>query len=71
MLLNTLITEKYKKNHKCQTPGAVYDTEVHSRSIKIEVNLPKGVVIPDDSAADLETKLHYAIEKVLSDFFPG
>jgi hypothetical protein len=69
LLKDLLLSEKYDKDHKCKTPGAIYSTEFHSNSITVKVKLPKSINIPDDESEDLESDLHYAIEKVLAKFF--
>ncbi len=65
------LLEGYDKEHKCLTPGAMYSTEVKEKSVKVKVTLPKGVVIDLSRKKndDLEADLHYAVEKVLAQFF--
>lgn len=68
MQLKDILIEKYDKDHKCKTPGAIYSTEIHEHSISITVKLPNDIEITGDPK-DIESDLHYAIEKVLDKFF--
>lgn len=68
MLLKNLI-EKYDQDHECKTPGAIYKITIHDDKISATIKLPKEVSIPSKDAANLESSLHYAIEKVLAKFF--
>jgi hypothetical protein len=70
MKYTELLTEKYDKKHKCLTPGTIYNIEIHSDNIKIDLSLPDNVnEISKKQSADLESDLHYAIEKVLASYF--
>lgn len=62
---------EYDKNHTCLTPGAVYSTTLHEKSIDISISLPKDIDMPDDpvKAKELEVDLHYALEKILARLF--
>lgn len=68
MLLKNL-TEKYDKNHICKTPDAIYSTTFRDGSVTTKIKLPKGISIPESDMDDVESDLHYAIEKVLAKFF--
>jgi hypothetical protein len=70
MLIRELL-EGYDKEHKCLTPGAMYSIQVKEKSVGVEVTLPKGITIDQSKKKndDLEADLHYAIEKVLAQFF--
>jgi hypothetical protein len=68
MLLKNLI-EKYDKDHTCLTPNAIYSTTIHDNEVTTKVKLPKDIIIPEKDVEDLESDLHYAIEKVLKKFF--
>jgi len=69
MRLSQLLAEKYDKNHKCLTPDAIYSTKIHDNKITVSIKLPKDIEIPEDDTDDLESDLHYAIEKVLAKLF--
>lgn len=63
--------EGYEKEHKCLTPNAMYSTKIKDDMVSITVKLPKGIEIdiPEKEMVNLEADLHYAIEKVLAQFF--
>jgi hypothetical protein len=62
--------EKYDKKHKCLTPGTIYKTKIHSDHISIRLNLPDKIKeIKASQTEDLESDLHYAIEKVLAKYY--
>ena len=69
MKLKDVLVEKYDKKHKCLTPGAIYSTEIHDKLIEITIKLPKKLDMLEDESLDLESDLHYAVEKVLAKFF--
>ncbi len=54
---------------KCLTPGAWFDTEIHSDSIKVEVRLPFELDIEDSEAVLLTSILHNQIEVALRPYF--
>lgn len=54
---------------KCQTSGAVFNTEISSDSINVEVKLPFDLELSKDEAKLLEINLHNALELVLSKYF--
>lgn len=69
MLLHDILLEKYKKNHKCKTPGTIYKIKIHSKSISIKLDLPDDVKdLTETDSEDMEADLHYAIEKVLAKY---
>jgi len=61
--------EKYDKDHKCKTPGAIYKAKIHSDNISLKVELPIKLDLNEKESIDLEADLHYAVEKVLAKFF--
>jgi hypothetical protein len=64
------IYELYDKNHKCQTPGTIYKIKIHGDHIDIRLNLPDNVKeVSEQQSEDLESDLHYAIEKVLAKYY--
>lgn len=63
------LMEKYDKNHKCLTPGTIYKIKIHSDNISIKLDLPKTVnELSESQSEDMESDLHYAIEKVLAKY---
>lgn len=69
MKILEILTEGYKKTHKCKTPGAKYSTHIKSRSVEVKVKLPMKLTLTNKQSLDLEADLHYALEQVLSKFF--
>ena len=63
------LNEKYDLDHKCKTPDAIYSITLKNKSVNIKVEMPDGIKIPDDKMENLESDLHYAVEKVLAKFF--
>jgi len=54
---------------KCLTPGAYFDTEIHSDSIKVEVRLPFELEITEEEAILLTSILHNQVEVALRPYF--
>ena len=70
MKLSELLSEKYDKDHTCLTPGTIYHIDIHSDKIEIKLDLPDDVnELDNEKSIDLESDLHYAIEKVLAKFY--
>lgn len=69
MRFTQFLNEKYKENHKCKTPNAIYSTNIHTDSIEIKIKLPMKVDLSKEESEDLESDLHYAIEKELARLF--
>lgn len=66
-----LALEGYNKDHKCKTPGAIYESKIAPDRVSVNVKLPKNIklFLSKKDATDLEADLHYAVEKVLAKFF--
>lgn len=70
MKLQELLTEKYDKKHKCLTPGTIYKTKIHSDHISIRLNFPDKIKdISANESEDLESDIHYALEKVIAKYY--
>lgn len=70
MKIKELLIEKYNKKHKCLTPGTIYKIKIHSDNVSIKLDLPDNVnTLSKMDSEDLESDLHYAIEKVLAKYF--
>lgn len=70
MIIKELLTEKYDKDHKCLTPGTIYKINLHDDHVSIRLNFPDDVKEVDESKMeDLESELHYAIEKVIAKYY--
>ena len=71
LLEQLLESKRYKKNHKCQTPGAVYSITLSDNKVTVDVKIPDDVSLPTEKskAKELEVDLHYAVEDVLKQFF--
>jgi len=72
MKLNELLNEKYDKEHTCLTPGTMYHIKINDedKEIKIKLNLPDSVKeLSEKDSVDIESSLHYAIEKVLAKYY--
>ena len=69
MKINEVLNEGYNKEHKCQTPGAIYSSKISKQSVAMRVDLPMELELTADEATDLEAELHYAFEGVLKKYF--
>ncbi len=70
MIINELLNEKYEKNHKCLTPGTIYTIELHNNHVDIRLDLPDDInEVKENKMEDLESELHYAIEKVIAKYY--
>ena len=69
MKINELLDEGYDKDHKCQTPGAIYSSKIGKKEVSMRVKLPMSLELSKTEATDLEAELHYAFEGVLKKFF--
>lgn len=54
---------------QCQTPDAVYHTNVWQDRVSITVDLPHDLGITAKEAQTLETNMHNAMELVLAPYF--
>lgn len=54
----------------CQTPGAMYSTNIEPNKITVSVDLPMMLQLSAEDAATLEANLHNAVELALSSFYP-
>jgi len=50
---------------ECQTPGAIFHTEIKPKKVSISVDLPNDLNLDEKQAALLKTNLHNAMELVL------
>ena len=57
------------ENSECQTPGAIYHTEVHSDNVSCKVDFPFEMDLTSHEARELQDKLHNAMERVLSRYW--
>jgi len=69
MKILEIIGEGYKKDHKCKTPDSIYSSSISKRTVKMSVKTPMDIELSKKEANDLESDLHYAIEKVLARLF--
>ena len=53
----------------CQTPGAVFGTEISGRTVTFSVTLPFDLELTDEEAALLEANGHNMLELLLSPLF--
>lgn len=53
----------------CQTPDAMFTTEVTGRHVSIRVDLPFPLDLTEAGAALVEANLHNAVELVLAPYF--
>lgn len=53
----------------CQTPGAVFHTNISSRNITLSIDLPKDLKLDESEAVLLGNNLHNAAELVLAKYF--
>jgi len=61
------ITEAIKT--KCQTEGAVYQTEISEKNVSVNVKIPFTLDLDKDEAKLLEDNIHNALELVLAPYF--
>jgi len=54
---------------ECQTPDAVYDTEITPKDVKVDVKLPHELDLDEGQAELLEKNLHNVVELVLAPHF--
>lgn len=59
----------YNPEHQCLTPGAVYSTKINNDKVEVSVKLPFVLELSETESEELEAKLHYAVENVLSKYF--
>ncbi len=50
----------------CQTPGAVYHTEIRDLSVSVTVNFEKPLKLTAEQATLLERNLHNAVETAIA-----
>lgn len=62
-----MLTEAIKT--KCQTNGAVFQTDISEDSITVVVKLPFELDVDVDEAKLLEANIHNALELVLAKYF--
>ena len=53
----------------CQTPDMIYNIEINSDEIEINLKFPFSLEIDEEEAKILESNLHNSIEIVLSKYF--
>lgn len=53
----------------CQTPGAIYSSEILPWRVSCTVDLPKELDLTEQEAALLENNMHNAMEMVLARYF--
>jgi hypothetical protein len=68
-ILELLEKSHYDKKHECETPGAVYSSDISPEKVSMHVKLPMKLSLTKDESEKLEAELHYAIEKVLAQYF--
>ena len=54
---------------KCQTEGAVYQTDISEKNVSINVKIPFNLDLDKDEAKLLEDNIHNALELVLTPYF--
>ena len=54
---------------KCQTEGAVYQTDISEKNVSINVKIPFNLDLDNDEAKLLEDNIHNALELVLAPYF--
>lgn len=54
---------------KCQTNGAVYNTEISSNNISVNVSIPFSLELSEEEAALLDANIHNVLELVLAPYF--
>jgi hypothetical protein len=54
---------------QCQTPGTWFTTHINGDNIRINVELPFVLELPEEEAELLEKNIHNALELVLSLYF--
>jgi len=54
---------------KCQTEGAIYQTDISEKNVSINVKIPFNLDLDKNEAKLLEDNLHNALELVLAPYF--
>lgn len=54
---------------KCLTSGAVFHTDIRTRSVSVKVDLPFRLDVDEEEARELETLFHNQLELVLRSYF--
>jgi len=53
----------------CQTPDAIYKTEIKNNKVKCEVELPFDLDLSEKESKELEGNIHNVLEIVFSKYF--
>jgi hypothetical protein len=54
---------------RCQTPGAVFHSEITGRRVAVAVDLPQVMRLSEEAAKMLDANLHNAVELALAPYF--
>ena len=54
---------------KCQTKGAIYNTDISENNISIDIEIPFNIDLTKSEAKLLENNIHNALELVLKPYF--
>lgn len=60
---------KYDPNHKCETPDAIYSSDITDKKVSMSVKLPFDLNLSKEESQKLEAQIHYAFEEILSKYF--
>jgi hypothetical protein len=55
--------------HTCKTPGGVYHIKIGTNVVECKVEIPHALHIDEETAHELEDKVHSALEDILADYW--
>jgi hypothetical protein len=55
----------------CQTPGAVYSTDISDRRVIVVVELGRSIKLTESGAKLLEDNIHNAMDLILARYYVG
>lgn len=67
-LKNFIILKEALKT-KCQTEGAIYQTDISEKNISINIKIPFKLELDESEAKLLEANIHNVLELVLAPYF--
>jgi len=63
------VANKLGAKKVCLTPGAYYNTSIHSRKVNCSVTIPFDLDLTEDEVKKLEDRIHDAMESVLAKYW--
>ena len=57
--------------NQCKTPGAKYHIKLGPHTVECKVDIPHNLRLDKDGAVQLESRVHDALQNILSDYWPA